>query len=174
MLRCDTHFGAYVSLSKRKRRGRKRKKNVCGGGGENGFTMHKRRKRNRYSFSQGRVLMRERLGVRLRKAGRDVRLSWPHRLVCVVVGGPPKDGSWGSYTLCVFSNTPLAVLGPQGLSVLCVFVRLDVCVCVSLLSEPEEQTGVGRTLHNPSHTAGGVEETLRRHGRSTSERSDFL
>lgn len=56
--------------------------------------------------------MRERLGVRLRKARRDVRLSWPHRLVCVVAGGPPKDGSWGSYSLCVFSNTPLAVLGP--------------------------------------------------------------
>lgn len=131
------------------------------GGNNRGSECIKRERETEFFFSQGRVLMRERLGVRLRKARRDVRLSWPNRLVCVVAGGPPKDGSWGSYTLCVFSNTPLAVLGPQGLSVLCV----HVCV-----SEPGMQPGVGRTLQNPSPTAGDAEETLRRRGRSTSER----
>lgn len=130
--------------------------------------MYEKRKRNRSSFSQGRVLMRERLGVRLRKARRDVRLSWPHRLVCVLAGGPPKDGSWGSYTLCVFSNTPLAVLGPpRVVCAVCACVR--VYVFVFFLLEPGEQPGVGRTLHSPSHTAGGVGEALRRHGRSTSQ-----
>lgn len=61
--------------------------------------------------------------------------------VCVVAGGPPKDGSWGSYSLCVFSNTPLAVLGPQGLSVLCVYT------CVYPLCESQAWAELCRNLH---------------------------